>query len=138
MLSADCLFIFLLLLYLQKMISMKNMVSMIFICASSILSAQAGINTQTPKATLDITAKKEVLTIDGLLPPRLTLAELTEKGNTLYGMDQDGTILYITNVSGGDRLSQREYIESKGLYIFDAEAAGNQGRWMCLFCYGVL
>lgn len=105
--------------------------------AFSIAFAQTGINTESPKATLDVTAKKKVLTIDGLLPPRLTLAELTEKGNTLYGMEQDGAIIYITDASGGDKLSQRENIQSKGLYIFDAEEANKEGRWMCLFCYGL-
>lgn len=104
--------------------------------ASSVVLAQNGINTDTPKATLDVTAKKNILTIDGLLPPRLTRAELTEKGNTLYGKDQDGTIIYINDISGGDIQSQREYIESKGLYIFDADQANKEGRWMCLFCYG--
>ncbi|MBP2616376.1 hypothetical protein [Chryseobacterium jejuense] len=117
---------------------MKKIVSIISICITSIVFAQTGINTETPKATLDVTAKKEVLTIDGLLPPRLTRAELTAKGNTLYGKEQDGAIIYITDASGGDALSQRENIESKGLYIFDAEAANNEGRWMCLFCYGVV
>ncbi|WES99968.1 hypothetical protein P2W68_10115 [Chryseobacterium arthrosphaerae] len=116
---------------------MKKIAGIISICTASIVFAQIGINTKTPKATLDVTAKKEVLTIDGLLPPRLTRAELTEKGNTLYGMDQDGIIIYINDVSGGNKESQREYIDSKGLYIFDAEAANKEGRWMCLFCYGV-
>ena len=117
---------------------MKKILSIISISASLIVSAQTGINTPNPKATLDVTAKKEILTIDGLLPPRLTRAELTEKGNTLYGIEQDGAIIYITNPSGGDNSSQREYIESKGLYIFDAEAANKEGRWMCLFCYGIV
>ena len=62
---------------------MKTFLSIIFIIAASCLSAQTGINTDTPKATLDITAKKEALKADGLLPPRLTLAELTAKGNNL-------------------------------------------------------
>ncbi|MGG7437598.1 hypothetical protein ACQ7CU_05895 [Chryseobacterium arthrosphaerae] len=117
---------------------MKTFLTIIFISAATVLSAQTGINTDQPKATLDITAKKEALTIDGLLPPRLTREELTAKGNTLYGAEQDGTVIYITNASGGDKQGQREFIESKGLYIFDAEAANNQGRWMCLYCYGVL
>jgi hypothetical protein len=89
----------------------------LFRYAPLYLFAQIGINTDQPKATLDVTAKKEVLTIDGLLPPRLTRAELTEKGNTLYGKDQDGIIIYINDISGGDNQSQREFIESKGLYI---------------------
>ncbi len=61
------------------------------------------------------------------MPPRLTLAELTAKGNTLYGAAQDGAIIYITTISGGgDTQGQREYIVSKGLYLFDAEAANNE------------
>ncbi|AZB26715.1 hypothetical protein EG339_20050 [Chryseobacterium bernardetii] len=117
-------------------INMKRFLSIIFITAASYLSAQTGINTDDPKATLDITAKKEALKIDGLLPPRLTLAELTAKGNTLYGAAQDGAIIYITTISGGgDTQGQREYIVSKGLYLFDAEAANNEGRWMCLYCF---
>lgn len=116
---------------------MKKIIICFTIAVSSVVFAQTGINTETPKATLDVTAKKDILTIDGLLPPRLTRAELTEKGNTLYGMEQDGAIIYVTDISGGDKQSQREYIDSKGLYIFDAEAANNEGRWMCLFCYGL-
>lgn len=117
---------------------MKKLISLILIGTSPILFAQVGINTANPKATLDVTAKKDSTTVEGLLPPRLTRAELTEKGNTLYGAEQDGAIIYINDASGGDRQSQREYIESKGLYIFDAEAVSNEGRWMCLYCYAVL
>jgi hypothetical protein len=131
-------FVFFGIIYICKKISMKKIISVISICTSSIAFAQTGINTETPKATLDITAKKEALSIDGLLPPRLTRAELTEKGNTLYGAEQDGAIIYINDASGGDRQSQREYIEGKGLYIFDAEASNKEGRWMCLYCYAVL
>lgn len=117
---------------------MKKIVSLILISTSSILFAQIGINTTNPKATLDITAKKNSTTVEGLLPPRLTRAELTEKGNTIYGSEQDGAIIYINDASGGDTQSQRQFIESKGLYIFDAEAENNEGRWMCLFCYAFI
>ncbi|CAM2864356.1 hypothetical protein DRF59_00335 [Chryseobacterium flavum] len=116
---------------------MKTFLNITFFVTASFLHAQTGINTDKPKATLDVTAKKEVLMIDGLLPPRLTLAELTDKGNNLYGAEQEGTIIYITDVSGGNSLSQREYISSKGMYIFDSEAASNEGRWMCLYCIGL-
>ncbi|WP_336958560.1 hypothetical protein [Chryseobacterium contaminans] len=114
---------------------MKKLMGLILIGTSPIAFAQVGINTKNPKATLDITAKKDALVIEGLLPPRLTLAELTEKGNALYGAEQDGAIIYITDASGGDKQSQREYIDGKGLYIFDAEAANKEGRWMCVYCY---
>ncbi|WET51335.1 hypothetical protein PYS58_09360 [Chryseobacterium indologenes] len=117
---------------------MNKLIGLILIGAAPILFAQVGINTENPKATLDITSKKNPSTIEGLLPPRLTRAELTEKGNTLYGAEQDGAIIYINDASGGDRQSQREYIEGKGLYIFDAEASNKEGRWMCLYCYAAL
>ncbi|ASE62302.1 hypothetical protein CEQ15_12765 [Chryseobacterium indologenes] len=123
-------------IYLCKKKYMKKIIGFILMGAASVLFAQTGINTENPKATLDVSAKKEVLTIAGLLPPRLTRAELTEKGNTLYGKEQDGAIIYITDASGGDALSQREHIQSKGLYIFDADEANKEGRWMCLLCYG--
>ncbi|OCA68981.1 hypothetical protein BBI01_17355 [Chryseobacterium artocarpi] len=114
---------------------MTKLISLILIGAAPILYAQVGINTTNPKATLDVTAKKDSTTVEGLLPPRLTRAELTEKGNTLYGPEHDGAIIYINDTSGGDAQSQRQFIEGKGLYIFDAEAENNEGRWMCLFCY---
>lgn len=121
---------------LNLLLNMKKIISCFLIATSSVVWAQTGINTENPKATLDITAKKDILTIDGLLAPRLTRAELTEKGNTLYGAEQDGTIIYINDISGGDTESQRKNIDGKGLYIFDADAANKEGRWMCLFCYG--
>ncbi|REC63526.1 hypothetical protein DRF65_05370 [Chryseobacterium pennae] len=117
---------------------MKKLISLILIGTAPIVFAQIGINTDNPKATLDVTSKNDALAIEGLLPPRLTRAELTEKGNTLYGTEQDGAIIYINDASGGDQQSQREYIDGKGLYIFDAEASNKEGRWMCLYCYAVL
>lgn len=84
-----------------------------------------GINTPDPKTTLDVNGKTDasgnVLTMDktGLQAPRLTRAELTAKGNTLYGADQKGALVYITDVSGGDTLDQRTNITTIGYYYFD-------------------
>ena len=51
--------------------------------------------------------------------PRITRADLSAKGNSLYGTDQAGTIIYITDVSGGDATSQRVNILDPGYYFFD-------------------
>ncbi|MEO4004825.1 hypothetical protein [Flavobacterium sp. CAU 1735] len=83
------------------------------------ISAQIGINTENPMATLDITGKNGVTDIDGLLIPRLTRAELTAKGDGLYGADQNGVLIFITDVTGGDILSQRTNMEEIGYYFFD-------------------
>ncbi|AZB27404.1 hypothetical protein EG339_23835 [Chryseobacterium bernardetii] len=92
------------------------------------LSAQdgrMGINTPDPKTTLDVSGKTDasgnLLITDktGLQAPRLTRAELTAKGNTLYGTDQKGALVYITDVSGGDTADQRINITNTGYYFFD-------------------
>lgn len=62
----------------------------------SIAFSQVGINTETPKATLDIVASPNNLSkIDGLLVPRISGDELKAK-DALYGNSQIGTIVYAT------------------------------------------
>ncbi|KUJ54350.1 autotransporter outer membrane beta-barrel domain-containing protein [Chryseobacterium aquaticum] len=86
---------------------------------------RVGINTVSPKTTLDVNGKSDSNglslsgDITGLQAPRLTREELTNKGNALYGTDQRGAIVYITDVSGGDNVSQRVNIISVGYYYFD-------------------
>lgn len=94
----------------------------LFIGICPITQAQqgrVGINTQNPLSTLDVRGRSEVNDITGLLAPRLTRAELTAKGDNLYGAAQQGCIVFITDVSGGDILSQRINIRGKGYYFFD-------------------
>lgn len=95
---------------------------------SSLSLAQTGnvgINTVTPKSTLDINGLRDssgtLLSSDitGIQAPRLSRQELSVKGNLLYGTDQKGTIVYITDIAGGDNLSQRTNITSIGYYYFD-------------------
>ncbi|MEN5308947.1 phage tail protein [Chryseobacterium cucumeris] len=91
-------------------------------------SSGVGINTTTPKSTFDINGKKDTsgiavsTDIAGLQAPRLTRAELTSKGDTLYGPDQKGAMVYITDVSGGNVTGQRSNITSVGYYYFDGSA----------------
>lgn len=86
---------------------------------------RVGINTTTPKTTFDVNGKKDgsgnLLTTDitGMQAPRLTRAELTAKGNTLYGTDQKGALIYVTDITGGNSLSQRINITAAGYYYFD-------------------
>ncbi len=94
--------------------------SLIFFSANaSAQQGRVGINTSSPKTTLDIAAKLGSTDADGLQAPRLTRAELTAKGNSLYGTDHTGAIIYITDVTGGDVNSQRVNITAVGYYFFD-------------------
>lgn len=88
-------------------------------CTISAQQGRVGINTQTPTSTLDIRGKSDVMDMTGMQAPRITRADLTAKGNSLYGTDQAGTIIYVTDVTAGDALSQRVNILDPGYYFFD-------------------
>ncbi len=88
---------------------------------------RVGVNTETPKTTMEIRSKigsdgKSLPTdIAGLQAPRLSREELTIKGNNLYGAEQKGALIYISDITGGDNLSQRLQITSVGYYYFDGD-----------------
>ncbi|WP_131724323.1 hypothetical protein [Chryseobacterium indologenes] len=84
------------------------------------MKAQVGVNTNTPKATLDVTAKADNTLPEGMLAPRLTRAQLTAKGESMYTADQNGTIVYITDISGGNTTGQRVRVTHPGYYYFDS------------------
>jgi hypothetical protein len=92
---------------------------------SAAVSAQVGVNTTAPKTTMDVSAKRDSggnitdnTQIFGLQAPRLTLAELTANTAT-YGTNQQGALIYITDVSGGTATGQRINIDAAGYYSFD-------------------
>lgn len=95
------------------------------ILISGISFAQVGINTASPKTTLDVSATRDtsgVITNNtqtfGLQAPRLTRAELTANTAT-YGTNQTGALIYITDVTGGDATGQRINVTAMGYYYFD-------------------
>lgn len=106
----------------------KSLILLMVLNFSSLTFAQkgrVGINTSEPKTTMDVNGKKDeagiLLTSDitGFQAPRMTRAELTTKGNSLYGTDQTGAIAYITDITGGDTDGQRQNITDIGYYYFD-------------------
>lgn len=92
---------------------------------SGLSFAQVGINTDSPKTTMDVSATRDtsgLITNNtqtfGLQAPRLTRAELTANTAT-YGSDQSGALIYITDVTGGDATGQRINVTATGYYYFD-------------------
>ena len=74
----------------------KNFLIVSTLLLSSFAFSQVGINTESPKATLDVTATPTNLSkVDGFLAPRLTGDELKAK-DALYDTPQTGTIVYAT------------------------------------------
>lgn len=90
------------------------------------LFSQVGVNTETPKVTLDVN-KKNILAPEGILAPRLTVAELTERhNNSLYGTEQNAAIVYVSTDKGiGSTGTPTEYIKESGYYYYDA----SPDRW---------
>ncbi|WP_137904647.1 hypothetical protein [Chryseobacterium sp. 2VB] len=95
------------------------------ILISGVSFAQVGINTASPKTTLDVSATRDasgLITNNtqtfGLQAPRLTRAELTANTAT-YGTNQTGALIYITDVTGGDATGQRINVTAMGYYYFD-------------------
>lgn len=98
---------------------MKKLFILGTIMVSAFSYSQVGIGTENPHATLDIVATGDNNATDGILIPRLTRAELTNKGNALYTSNQIGTMIYISDVSGGDVILSRVNILTTGFYFFD-------------------
>ncbi|MDN3693288.1 hypothetical protein QWZ06_13835 [Chryseobacterium tructae] len=97
----------------------------IIMIAVSNVNAQAGINTSNPKTTMDVSAKRDNTgnitdntQLIGLQAPRLTLGELTANTGT-YGVDQKGALIYITDISTGNKNGTRVNIDAIAYYFFD-------------------
>ncbi len=104
---------------------MKTTLLILCYLSSIPFFSQVGVNTVVPKSSLDVAGKLGITDIDGLLAPRLTLDQLTLKGDALYQSDQDGAIIYITDSTGGNTLGQRTNINFPGYYYFDS----NRNSW---------
>ena len=98
---------------------------------SGVAFSQVGIDTDTPKATLDIKASPTSTTkIDGLIAPRLKGSEL-KTNDTKYASDQDGAIVYVTEALASANTSPKTAnVTSIGYYYFDKTLDSGSGQWV--------
>ena len=84
------------------------------------ISAQVGINTETPKSTLDVQASTDPTVPDGIIPPRLTGNQLLAK-EAAYNSAQNGAIVFVTEprtiTTGAVKTLG---VTTAGTYIYDA------------------
>ncbi|WP_123902634.1 autotransporter outer membrane beta-barrel domain-containing protein [Chryseobacterium elymi] len=88
---------------------------------ATMAAAQVGINTETPKATLDVTAKTtDATTAEGIIAPRLTGDQIKGK-DAQYIAAQTGSIVYATSASSdaGVAATKTINIDRAGYYYFD-------------------
>lgn len=103
----------------------KRNLLLILVMFGYSVSAQVGINTEDPKATLDVQSKPSSTIAEGIIPPRLTGNELLGKEGS-YKAPQNGTIVYVTaprtTTTGAFKTLN---VTSTGLYIFDASVSNS-------------
>jgi hypothetical protein len=86
--------------------------------SGAALNAQVGVNTDTPKATLDVMGKPSDVTVaDGFIAPRLTGNEIKAK-DALYGTDQTGVVVYVT-AAASPVSTKTANVTATGYYYFD-------------------
>lgn len=98
---------------------MKKLVVVIMISIISNFSySQIGINTITPKSTLDVVGKPTLTTEpDGIKVTNITGNELKAK-DASYGVDQNGVMVYVTAIPS-PTTSKTIRINEVGYYYFD-------------------
>jgi len=92
------------------------------IAATSAINAQVGINNEDPKATLDVTAKAPGVKPEGIIAPRVSLADLNTAAGAatpVYGPFQTGAVVYVNDTTGGSTQTQTAKVTAVGYYYFD-------------------
>ncbi|MDR1652156.1 MAG: hypothetical protein LBS01_00620 [Prevotellaceae bacterium] len=96
--------------------------------SGAALTAQVGVNTETPAATLDLTAVANDTA--GILVPRLTLAELNARHGK-YGDRQNGAMVFITDVSTDVPVSgYSDAVTCVGFAHWQKGSNPNTGAWV--------
>lgn len=101
----------------------------IYFCAAAFsavfASAQVGINTPDPKATLDVVGKPlDTTTFDGIIAPRISGDDLRAK---IYTSDQTGALIYVT-IPDTSPSGQTADVTSTGYYYYDGNVSVN--KWI--------
>lgn len=100
---------------------MKNIITLAVSLFSLTIFAQVGINNNTPKATLDITAQTtNGSKPEGLLPPRLT-GDQIQAGDAQYTAAQAGIIIYATAAATAPS-TKTANMTAAGYYFYDGTA----------------
>ncbi|MDR0801216.1 hypothetical protein [Fluviicola sp.] len=102
----------------------KNRITLLLVLITSVVKAQTGqvgINTSSPKSTLDVQAQTTAPgKAEGIIAPRLTGAVIQSK-DADYGSAQTGAIVYATSASPDAGLAGAKTIniDNIGYYYFD-------------------
>lgn len=110
----------------RKLMMKKKIILFIAMFISYLGFSQVGINTEAPKATLDVVYKSTAGVPAGVIVPRLTGDELKAM-DELYGTEQNGTIIYATDPVG-TASDKTKRVTIQGYYYYDA----SQQKWIAM------
>jgi hypothetical protein len=100
---------------------MKNkIIRALMLISYSVINAQIGVNTTTPKATLDIIAKNSTGTSpkpEGIIIPRVD----RQKAQSMTGIDIS-TLIYVNSITTGTLTGTAVNIDAVGYYYFNGTA----------------
>ncbi|WP_146212653.1 hypothetical protein [Dysgonomonas alginatilytica] len=96
----------------------RILLSILGFSSIGLLQAQIGVNTDTPKSSLDVQATTtDGSTADGISAPRLTLSQLVSK-DARYLAAQTGALVYVTDATSAASAKTRN-VTAPGYYYFD-------------------
>lgn len=101
----------------------KLLLSALFFTSFSFY-AQVGINTETPKSTLEIKAKNETGTstnVEGILIPKVD----REKAQSMTTIP-NSTLIFVDNISTGTLTGIASNIDASGYYYFES----SENKWL--------
>ncbi|HCM35408.1 MULTISPECIES: hypothetical protein [Chryseobacterium] len=102
----------------------KSLLPVAIILLGNIMFGQVGINTVSPKSSLDITAKNPIgnsSNIDGILIPRVDRQRALS-----MALVEPSTLIYVNDISTGTVTGQASNINAVGFYHFD----GSTSKWV--------
>lgn len=101
---------------------MKKIILTIALVYSSYTTAQVGVGTDNPRATLDITTDSfDAVTVpNGILIPRVTRIQAANitTDTSLITTPEESTLIYVNDISTGTTTGVTEKIDTKGFYYY--------------------
>ncbi|WHF51941.1 hypothetical protein QGN23_01365 [Chryseobacterium gotjawalense] len=95
---------------------MKRIIYFLMLVVNLQLQAQVGINTTSPKTTLEVVGKPDAINhFDGIIPPKITGDQLAKKN---YAISQKGAIVYVIQPAT-NFLGQVIHVVEEGYYFFN-------------------
>lgn len=118
---------------LEKKVKMNKVFFSAFILAVCLVNGQVGINTSSPKSSLDLSKSNNAANPEGFLTVRMTGQELAAKDN-LYGAEQNSTTVYVTAIPT-TVTTKTSNITSPGFYYYKNSISKWVGLTMPKFFY---